>query len=169
MSGPRGLMKGTMFEIELSLHFKDEEDVVCLPNVEFYSRYLGRPTEVDRILITPNATYFVEQKAYNSVLRGNFEDEYWIGMTGRTLRKLYNPIMQNFEHIRSARNQLYRRMKKKIPIENYVVVPDSCKVEHETPFVLNISNFLDKVWMDISKGKKQDPKLIKFMLERVSE
>lgn len=144
----RGLMKGTLFEVELTLHFRDTPGVICYPNLRMYSYHLKKSTEVDRILITPWKIYFVEQKSYTNIVRGHLSDDYWMGITGKKLTKFYNPVMQNFEHIRTFKNQVFCALGKWIEVENYVVVPDTCSVEHETNLVLNMSNFIDRVWRD---------------------
>lgn len=144
----RGLVKGTVFEMHLSEEFKNVPDVFCLPNVKVMSAFLGKPTEIDRLIVTPWKIYCVEQKSYSSYLKGNLMDEYWSGYTGRTSTVLYNPIMQNFEHIRSLKNAIYKVGKLYIPIENNVVIPDSCQSLSESPMVSNISNFVNKVHLD---------------------
>lgn len=147
-------MKGTVFEIELSMHFEGYRDILCIPNVRVYSRFLQRATEIDRLLVTTWGLYSVEQKSYSSRIVGELSDEYWLGITGRTSTQIYNPIMQNFEHIRSLRNEIYRLAHYDIPIMNYVVVPDTCIVQTESPMVMNIQQFVNMVHRDaVSKSK----------------
>lgn len=163
----RGLFKGTMFEVEFSMNFKDADNVTCLSNVRVFSHFLKRATEIDRILVTPWKIYFVELKSFNSYIKGNLSDKEWIGITGKTVTKIYNPVMQNYEHLRSFSNRSFQETGKFVKAENFVVVPDSCVVQTNSAHVLNLSNFINKVWTDSTLGTFSDPKEFLKIVERV--
>lgn len=163
-------MKGTVFEIEMSMRFENDPDIICLPNIKIWSRFLKRHTEIDRLIVTNWGIYCVEQKSYRDHLIGELGDENWIGITGRTTTKIYNPIMQNFEHIRSMQNEIYKIGHYYIPMENNVVVPDTCKIKSSSPLVYNMSNFINSVYSDsVSKPRLGfDTRQLVNFLKRVS-
>lgn len=151
------IIKGTKFEVLVSttlLHSFKSKGVTFLSNLKIYSHYLQRPTEIDRLFITPWKIYSLEAKSYSTGLFGNITDPFWLGLTGRAQTKVYNPVTQNFEHIRSLNNNIRRARRKPFKIENIVVVPDGCRIESDYDKVLTLSQLLDMVLSD-SYGQKE--------------
>jgi hypothetical protein len=136
-------MKGTAFEIELSIVMSSIEGVKIIPNLTVYSKRLGRDTEIDRLLIYPWGIFSVEAKSFNTALHGSLVDHSWVGVTGRKTTTIYNPIMQNYEHIRSLNNMFYKLTRQYLPLENIVVIPDGCRANTDSDKVYNLSSFRD--------------------------
>jgi hypothetical protein len=127
---------------------------------------LQRDTEIDRLVIAPWGIYSLEAKSFKTALMGSLEDDYWVGITGRKLTRIYNPIMQNFEHIRCLKRKMRSLFGSYPSIINYVVVPDSCDIKTDAEgFVLNISELLDRIVADSMRGNKIDFRQVAASLE----
>src|SRR5690554_4374070 len=100
------LIKGTVFELNVSRKLSELSRCMFLSNFKVYSHYLGKYTEIDRLLFTPWDIYCIEAKSFNTSLEGKFNDNSWIGRSGRRSTTIYNPVFQNFEHIRSLNSAL---------------------------------------------------------------
>ena len=138
----RGLVKGAVFESEVSYTLEQFERAIVISNLVLYSHYLESPTEIDKLIISPHGIFVVEVKSFSTSLHGRFSDEFWTGITGKTSTKIYSPVRQNFEHIRTLNNALHRIGGKFYPLENIVIVPDSSKINSDCNQVMNLSNFV---------------------------
>lgn len=145
-----GKVKGASFETEITVKLSVVKDSVCIPHVKVYSHFLGTETEVDNILLTPWKFYCVEAKSFTTSLEGNLGDYEWIGNSWGKRTVIYNPVSQNFEHIRSLNSYLKRVLGKFFRFENIIVVPDSCLIKSNYPNVMTISDFMSRIVMDSS-------------------
>lgn len=144
-----GIVKGTTFEVELAINLHSLDDVRVIPNLGVFSPYLGRDTEIDLLVLSPWGIYCLEAKSFNTGLMGSLEDDFWAGVTGRKVTRIYNPVMQNFEHIRCLKRRVKEVTGKFIDVDNYVVVPDSCKISTDVRhMVLNLTELMDKLVSD---------------------
>lgn len=158
-------IKGAAFEVEISNKLAHLKGCTCLSNVRVYSAFLGKMTEIDRLLITPWGLYCIEAKSFNTEISGRFEDTDWSGWSGKYETWIYNPVFQNFEHIRSLNNNLRKMRKKVVKLDNVVIVPDSCKISSDTNLVMNLSAFMDKLLLDsCNKDKINLPEVIDSLL-----
>lgn len=161
-------LKGTAFEIEVTVKLMAIEGVNVLSNLWVYSETLDKPTEIDRLIIAPWGLYCVEVKSFNSALIGTFNERMWVGRSWKRSTKIYSPVFQNFEHIRSLNNNLRKRKQKPLKMQNIVVVPDSCKIMHDTNMVMGLSQFCDKLLSDsIIYNKSVNVKEILSSLRKV--
>jgi hypothetical protein len=142
------VLKGTVFELEISAALAGIDGATVLSNLKVYSNFLGRFTEIDRLLIAPWGVYCIEAKSFNSALEGKIDDSQWTGKTGGSSTRVYNPVFQNFEHIRSLNSILRKIGKKPLHMYNAVVVPDSCRIISDSDMVMTRSRFLDRVISD---------------------
>lgn len=139
------VVRGTVFEIEVSMTLAQIPNSTVISNLWVPSKSLGKPTEIDRLLVTPWGIYSVEAKSFMHGLVGEVNDTTWAGYTGRTKTPIYNPVMQNFEHIRTLKCQLHRLGKIFIPVHNAVVVPNTCEIQTNCNLVFNLNTFITKV------------------------
>lgn len=84
----------------------------------------GKTTEIDLILIHSTGIYVIESKNYKGWIFGNEKDENWTqclnkGSEGTEKNKLYNPVKQNYNHIKYLRKYLGKS--DDIPIKSLVV------------------------------------------------
>jgi hypothetical protein len=141
-------VKGALFEIEVSSRLKSLPKCVVIPNFKMYSFYLKKVTEIDRLLVTPWAAYAIEAKSFTAVLDGNISDQFWYGRSHATPSKIFSPVLQNFEHIRSLNANFRWHSLPFLKFENVIVVPDSCRIKSNYKNAFNLSRFLDQVTSD---------------------
>lgn len=60
-------------------------------------------SQIDHIVISPHAIFVIETKNYNGKIKGSRDDLNWT-VNGRF--KMYNPIKQNFGHIKALEDAL---------------------------------------------------------------
>jgi len=136
----RGVVKGTAFEIEVSITLSNLQGFVEVRNLQVYSHFLKKPTEIDRLILSPWGLFSIEAKSFTNYLRGEYEDKNWVGTTGQTNTVIFNPVVQNYEHIRSLKNALCPIIGEYVRIENLVVAPDSCNIISNFEGAMNLSN-----------------------------
>lgn len=139
-----------------------------LSNIGLHSPYLKRETEIDKLVLSPWGLYCIEAKSFNTSIWGSINDDFWVGVTGRKSTKIYNPVMQNFEHIRCLKKKLKKVTGNYIDIVNLVVVPDSCRIHTDVrDMVLNSSELIDYIVADSLKGNKLNLKGIESNLSMI--
>lgn len=90
----------------------------------------GTTTEVDMVGITPNGIIVFESKEYSGEIYGSERDTYWrqewdvVGSNRETERSFYNPMKQNFGHIKN----LKRLFGENFDFKSLIVFSDRCKV-----------------------------------------
>jgi hypothetical protein len=60
-------------------------------------------SQIDHVVISPYGIFVIETKNYSGEIRGNRDDRYW---TVNRRFKMYNPILQNFGHVKAIQNVL---------------------------------------------------------------
>lgn len=138
-----------------------------LSNVVLYSPYLKKETEIDKLVLSPWGLYCIEAKSFNTSIWGSINDDFWVGVTGRKSTKIYNPVMQNFEHIRCLKKRLKTITGNYINISNIVVVPDSCKISTDVRhMVMNVAELVDLLLSDSLKGDRLNFEQVASGLEK---
>lgn len=67
---------------------------LLIPNPKSRSGY----SQVDHLVISPSGLFVIETKNYNGEIKGARTDKYW-NVSNRF--KMYNPLMQNYGHIKA--------------------------------------------------------------------
>ncbi|WP_139998004.1 nuclease-related domain-containing protein [Paenibacillus paridis] len=61
----------------------------------------GRTSQVDHIVISKYGLFVIETKNYTGWIVGNEKAEYWTRVIYKRKEKLYNPIRQNYGHMKA--------------------------------------------------------------------
>lgn len=133
---------GFLQEEMVRLSISSLPNIRIISNKRLYSFKLKKQTEIDMIVITPNRLYCLEVKSYNNIMKGDFNDRIWIAGTGKIRDRLYNPVFQNAEHIRTLRNNLRRKNYPVLEFLNLVVVPNTCEIISDCPSVIKIGELV---------------------------
>jgi len=161
-------LKGEAFELLLESKIASIKNVRCVTNIKIYSPHLGKLTEIDLLVVTPWRVYCLEAKSYTTSLSGNIEEDRWTGYTRDRSTALFNPIIQNFEHIRSLKYNLLKVGLYLNDIPSAVVVPDTCDISRAAmrfTIVKDISGFIgDLITDSLTLPSNLDTELI---LDRV--
>jgi hypothetical protein len=72
---------------------------LMIPNPKSRTGY----TQIDHIVISPYCLFFIETKNYNGEIKGGRTDQQW-SVSNRY--KMYNPLKQNYGHIRAVESLL---------------------------------------------------------------
>ncbi|UVI31014.1 nuclease-related domain-containing protein [Paenibacillus spongiae] len=72
---------------------------LLLPNSKSRSGY----SQIDHLVISPYGLFVIETKNYNGEIKGGRSDKYW-SVSNRF--KMYNPLMQNYGHIKALETLL---------------------------------------------------------------
>ena len=90
----------------------------------------GKYAQIDVVALTNRGLIVFEVKNYSGWIFGNEQQKYWTQVLayGKCKYKLYNPIMQNAEHIRALRQNLPQNPD--IPIYSVVVFYGSAKLKN---------------------------------------
>lgn len=95
-------------------------------------------TQIDHILIGEKGIFVIETKNYDGWVYGDERAHYWTQILYKAKNKFYNPIKQNYAHVKAVERLLPSRYKNMI--YSVVVFGDSCKlkkIDASTP-VINI-------------------------------
>ena len=141
------------------------------PKAVFHNLYVrksnGKYAQIDVVVLTNRGLIVFEVKNYSGWIFGNEQQKYWTQVLayGKCKYKLYNPIMQNAEHIRALRQNLPQNPS--IPIYSIVVFYGSAKLKniscssHDTYLIY--SNSI----CDVLQSIKKKPLIKDFNKEEV--
>lgn len=72
---------------------------LLIPNFKSRTSY----SQIDHLIITPYGIFVIETKNYNGEIKGTRGDRNW--SVGNRF-KMYNPLMQNYSHIKAVEQLL---------------------------------------------------------------
>jgi hypothetical protein len=72
---------------------------LLIPNSKSRTSY----SQIDHLIVTPYGIFVIETKNYNGEIKGTRENRTW--SVGNRF-KMYNPLMQNYGHIKAVEQQL---------------------------------------------------------------
>jgi hypothetical protein len=139
---------------------------LTLQNSTYFSRRLNKDTEIDIIVLSGFAIYSIECKGYTDLIRGLLSQRRWYGFSGRHQTAIYNPVMQNYMHVRTLRNYLNLAFNEWYDIHNYVVVLNDTRIETDATNVINIQTFQNILYNDSrTLQKRYDPDSLAYKIE----
>ncbi|QSF13592.1 nuclease-related domain-containing protein [Mycoplasma sp. Mirounga ES2805-ORL] len=83
--------------------------------------------EVDGILITNKSIFIIETKAYEGHINGNAVGEQVTITNNNKVKKLKNPLLQNFKHIK----HFYKMCGIAVPIFSLIIFPENTTYDFE--------------------------------------
>lgn len=153
-----------------SIHSElDTEHYIC-QNVRLYSNTLKRSTQIDILVVTPIRIYCIEAKRFRTCLRGSVNDVMWTGNSGTYYTKIFNPVLQNTEHIRCLKREMRRLGCVTPKIENIVCVPNGCEVNTDVSNVITLGTLISVMENDLIRNpSKVQVNKIAEILKRINE
>ena len=140
------------------------QDYYIFNDIYLYNK--GRTTQIDHIVISIYGIFVIETKNYKGQIYGNNNSEYWTENFYGKKYKFYNPIKQNYFHMRALQEKLKISMNSLISI---VVFSEEatlkCKMLENVIYSFELENFIksfQKPIFDISTVKKIVDKLISY-------
>ena len=104
-------------------------------------------TQIDHILVGPKGIFVIETKNYSGYIYGDEWSKEWTQALFGRRNKFYNPIRQNYGHIKAVEKHLGKNERKYI--YSIVVFGDDCKlkkIKSETPviYVRKLKRYIKK-------------------------
>ncbi len=66
----------------------------------------GKTSQIDHLVISPYGVFVIETKNYKGWIIGSEHSQYWTQVIYKRKEKLYNPIRQNYGHIKALEGYL---------------------------------------------------------------
>lgn len=85
-------------------------------------------TQIDHVVISNFGIFVIETKSYSGWIFGNAHQQHWTQVIYRFKKKFYNPLRQNFAHIKAV-EALVRPAYPTVPIIGFVVFPSAEKLQ----------------------------------------
>ena len=142
-------------------------DYYIFNDIYLYNK--GMTNQIDHVVISPYGIFVIETKNFKGWIYGNDNSEYWTeNFYGKTY-KFYNPIKQNYSHIRALQQLL------KISINNFIPIVVfseeavlKCKTTENVIYSFELKKFIEsfqKPILDISKVEKISEKLLNYNID----
>ncbi|EQF41323.1 TPA: NERD domain-containing protein [Clostridioides difficile] len=64
----------------------------------------NKTTQIDSIVISMYGIFVIECKNFSGYIYGNDKDKVWTQIVGKTKNTFYNPVRQNYAHIKAIEN-----------------------------------------------------------------
>ena len=117
-------------------------------------------TQVDHVVVSNYGIFCIETKSYKGWIFGNARQEYWTQVIYRNKTRFYNPLRQNYAHIKAI-EMLIKSLYPNVPIMSFVVFPYADKLEisgtdsvgYVQDIVNKISSFNTQVLSDTDRDR----------------
>ena len=76
----------------------------------------GKSHQIDHIVFSKFGIFVIETKNFEGLIKGNTYDKQWVQILGKTKNSFYNPIHQNYGHIKVLEEKLNTKENKFISI-----------------------------------------------------
>ena len=152
----KGVSSGYLFEYSVfdTLRQFLKIPVRFIRNLKVYSIKLGKFTDIDLLIITQHKVYCVESKGFTSYLIGSINDKYWTGKSGKYETEIFNPVIQNFEHVRSLNSNFRLINCEPLNAEPVICVKDKCHVKSDYDNIYTITGLCLKIEQDSLRYEK---------------
>lgn len=132
---------------------------LLLPNLKSRTGY----AQIDHVVISPYCVFVIETKNYNGEIKGGRADQQW-SVSNRY--KMYNPLKQNFGHIKAIESLL-----KDVAIVKYIsmisftmrcrfsIDPELRKIQSDELVVYDVelSEFISRKLISLKTGSSEPP------------
>lgn len=85
-------------------------------------------TQIDRVVVSNFGIFCIETKSYRGWIFGDEKSTYWTQVIYRHKERFYNPLRQNFGHIKAI-EKLLGQGRLKSPIRSFIVFPQAEKLK----------------------------------------
>ena len=98
---------GKIGEMDVSHEFKKlpSNKYSIMNNVMLYDEN-GKSHQIDHIVFSKFGIFVIETKNFEGLIKGNTYDKQWVQFLGKTKNNFYNPVHQNYGHIKVLEEKL---------------------------------------------------------------
>lgn len=102
----RPSLKGALGENAVSIVLRQlcKQDYKIIHNVTLFNN--GYKTQIDHIIVSSYGVFVIETKNFKGWILGGEHSKYWTQVIYKRRHKMYNPILQNYGHVKSLRFHL---------------------------------------------------------------
>jgi hypothetical protein len=112
-------------------------------------------TQIDHVVVSNFGIFCIETKSYQGWIFGNSQQEYWTQVIYRYRKKFYNPLRQNYAHVKAVEALLGSAFAR-VPVRGFVAFPRANKlkisgtntVDYATDVVRKIAAYTQSVMTD---------------------
>jgi len=146
--------------VNRKLHELDPSYYKILEDIMLPSKGNTLTTQIDFVVVSNYGIFCIEAKALEGWIYGNTNDKYWTQVIFRYKKRFYNPIRQNFAHIK-ALEDLVGSQRIKAPIVSLIVFMDADKliisgtdtVSTTQDTISKIQSFTNMVYSDTERDE----------------
>ena len=117
-----------------------------------------RTHQIDNLVISKYGIFVIEMKNYQGKVVGNEFSDKWTQYIGSKKNKFYNPIKQNYGHMRCLSDILNLGMNYFIPV---IVFSNETEIDCDTDYVINLK--------DLVKYILKQKRVMNIDVDRISE
>jgi succinate dehydrogenase hydrophobic anchor subunit len=85
-------------------------------------------TQIDHVMVSDFGIFCIETKSYSGWIFGNARQQHWTQVLYRYKTKFYNPLWQNYAHIKAV-EAIVRPKYPKVPIRGFIAFPCAEKLK----------------------------------------
>lgn len=105
----------------------DQSKYIVLNDLMLPSQGSTSSTQIDHVVVSNYGIFCIETKSYQGWIFGSADQQYWTQVIYRNKQRFYNPLRQNFAHIKAIESLLGSHIKE--PIISFVIFPDADKLK----------------------------------------
>jgi hypothetical protein len=144
-------VSGELFQLDPA-HYK------VLNNLLLPSRSHSKTTQIDHVVVSNFGIFCIETKAYSGWIFGNANQEYWTQVIFRYKKRFYNPLRQNYAHVKAV-EYLIKPYYPKLSVVSFIAFPyaDKLKISgtdlvgHMRDVVNKIKSFTNQILSDTER------------------
>lgn len=87
-----------------------------------------KTTQIDHIVVSNFGIFCIETKDYSGWIFGRATDKYWTQVLYRKKTRFYNPMRQNYAHVKSVEN-LISNLNLSAPVFSFIAFPGADKLK----------------------------------------
>lgn len=111
----------------------------------------NKTTQIDSIVISIYGIFVIECKNFSGYIYGNDKDKVWTQIVGKTKNTFYNPVRQNYAHIKAIENVIGDKyniysiivFSDKATLKNVTINGNNSRVINESEILSTISKYKD--------------------------
>jgi len=114
-------ISGKLFQLSPA-HYK------VLNNLLLPSRGHSETTQIDHVIVSNFGVFCIETKAYSGWIFGNAYQKYWMQVIFRYKKRFYNPLRQNYAHVKAVED-LIKPYYPKLSVISFIAFPHADKLK----------------------------------------
>lgn len=139
--------------VATKLNKLDPAHYIILNNLLLPSTGNVSTTQIDHLVVSNYGIFVIETKAFKGWIFGEANQKYWTQVIYRHRQKFYNPLRQNFAHIKAIENLIGPQLLK-APVVSFIVFPNADKIRvsgtdsvgHARDIIKKIENYTSIIY-----------------------